>query len=160
MKNNFFFGCIILSFFIFFSCDKNKISQKYFEINEKKWTYANAFTFETEIKDTNQLYNIFFQVRHTNLYAFNNLWILVKTKYPDGKTYEKRVELVLSDERGNWVGNCSSDICDAKIPFQYDARFNKKGKYYFIIEQNMRKNPLDEILAIGLRVEISDSKKG
>jgi len=159
MKSRVFFSVLMLVV-IFAACDKNKVLQRYIEIENKEWTYANTLTFETEISDTNKLYNIFLQVRHTDLYTFNNLWVLVKTKYPDGKVFEKRVELVLSDERGNWVGNCSSDICVAKIPFQYDARFNKAGKYYFTIEQNMRKNPLPEILAIGMRVEISETAKG
>lgn len=142
------------------SCDNSNIYQKYTDIPDKNWTYSNISEHKVSINDTNKLYNIYVNIRHTNNYTFNNLWVVVHTKFPSGKTIEKRLDLPLSDERGQWLGKCSSDICDSKIPIQYDARFNEKGEYHFTIEQNMRKNPLPEVLAVGLRVELSEVKKG
>jgi gliding motility-associated lipoprotein GldH len=40
-----------------------------------------------------------------------------------------------------------------QVPFLIDYKFPVKGTYTFVIEQNMRDNPLREVNDVGIRVE-------
>jgi gliding motility-associated lipoprotein GldH len=63
------------------------------------------------------------------------------------------VELVLADERGQWMGDGMGDIWDNRIVFKKDFVFPQPGKYRFELEQAMRINPLPGIMDVGMRIE-------
>ncbi len=144
------FICLLLV-----SCDKNVVmeSQQYF-VNDK-WDYADAKTFTAEIKDTVQHYNIYISARHGFNFEWRNMWVKIETTFPDGRQFEKRVNLVLSEPNGEWHGDVLGDNCDIQIPIQERAYFPQLGKYTFKLSQDMRVNPLNYMKAIGLRIEIA-----
>jgi gliding motility-associated lipoprotein GldH len=51
------------------------------------------------------------------------------------------------------------DIYEHRIPIQQNAIFPKPGLYRFTFEQNMRQNPLPEMLSVGLRIEKAAPRK-
>jgi gliding motility-associated lipoprotein GldH len=144
-----FTGCLL----IFSSCDRKRIFEENKQITDYKWNYADAPTFVTEVKDTNTHYNVIVNVRHSFEFEWRNLWVKIQTTLPDGRTSEKRINLVLSEPDGHWHGDCLGDNCDLQIPIQENAIFPVPGKYTFKITQDMRVNPLPLVKSIGLRIE-------
>ena len=118
-----------------------------------EWQYSDAKTFSAEIKDTVQLYNIYVSARHGFNFEWRNLWVNIETTFPDGKQYERRVNLILSNADGVWHGDCLGDNCDILIPIQENAFFPEIGKYTFKISQDMRVNPLNNLKSFGMRIE-------
>ena len=140
------------------SCNPNRIFEKNTDIPNNVWDKEFKPEFEFEITDTNLVYSLSINVRHTNFYQFNNLWIMAYTTFPDGKTTASRVELPLADKDGKWHGDCLGDICDANVFIQEKTLFNQVGKYKLTFEQIMRNKSLNldqlpSIMAIGLKVE-------
>ena len=117
------------------------------------WDYAFRPEFDIRIQDTGSQYNMYVMLRHNNGYAYSNLWVLITMVKPDGSKQTQRVELPLADTEGRWMGSGIDDIFEHKIPIQQHARFNEPGEYRFILEQNMRVNPLPDIMAVGFRIE-------
>lgn len=118
-----------------------------------RWQYGDVKNFEVDIIDAASNYNLFVNVRHTDQYNFNNLWLIITTTYPDSTTRQDKVNIELSESDGNWTGTCVDGICYNSILVQSDFTFPQKGNYTFAIEQDMRINPITEILDIGLKIE-------
>src|SRR5690606_34071788 len=74
-----------------------------------------------------------------------------------GDTVEKksRIEIPLAETSGKWLGRGMGEIWEHRMPITRDDQpmiFPKPGTYEIRFEQNMRMNPLPEILDVGLRV--------
>ncbi len=135
------------------ACSSNAVMEEQQQIKENNWDYADSKTFTAQITDTVQHYNIYVSVRHGFNFEWRNMWVKIETTFPDGKTYERRVNLLLSDADGVWHGDCLGDNCDMLISIQDNAFFPQTGKYTFKVSQDMRVNPLPHIKTIGMRLE-------
>jgi len=140
------------------SCDRNKVYEEYVEFDEIAWGLDNPVNFEFEVEDTVGLHNVYINVRHANLYQFNNLWMFVTSSAPNGTINVDTVECVLADIEGKWLGEGLGDIWDIQIPWKQNVRFPYKGKYRVECVQGMRIDKLPGIMGIGLRVETADEK--
>ena len=149
----------ITTLFILSSCTKNNVYENNRLIHSTNWKASDTLSYNVNISDTSSLYNLFITIRHTEDYPYRNIWLLIYTKFPDGKTLNKRTELTLADEDGKWQGQGVNNIWDDRILLQNDAYFNKAGQYSFALEQDMRQNPLPGIMAVGLRIENTGVKK-
>ncbi len=146
----------ILTFAVFLvACDENRIFEENKDIANQSWDYEDVIPFEASITDTNLRYNVYVNLRHTNQYANSNLWVLLYTTFPSGEKLERRVELPLASKEGKWYGNHSGSLVSHQILIQSNAVFPEIGTYRFEIEQNMRRNPLKEVLDVGIRVEMA-----
>ncbi|MEO8760998.1 MAG: gliding motility lipoprotein GldH [Bacteroidia bacterium] len=154
---------IALCFFtvcILASCNKNVVFSKYERIEETKgWPAKQLINFETEMTDTNQLYDVYINVRNAETYPFKNLFMFLHTTYPNGTISLDTIECVLASEQGHWLGKGLGDLYDNTILFKKNARFKHAGKYKFAFEQVMRygnKNEIDPlflIMDIGITIE-------
>ena len=135
------------------ACDPKMIIDEYKPIAARSWSYDNTPEFTIEVMDTSQRYNLYFNLRNTGNYGYNNLFVLFHIKAPDGKEDTKRLNFLLADNDGRWLGKGLGDLYDNQILVLKEMRFDKAGKYTFAIEQNMRDNPLVGITDVGLRIE-------
>ncbi|SFD33321.1 gliding motility-associated lipoprotein GldH [Chitinophaga sp. CF118] len=139
------------------SCQPMKMDtyEKNLEIPGHQWSYSHKPVFEVTLQpqDTAYVYNIYVNVRHKDSYPYSNIWLVVNTQFPEGQPIPQRVELPLADMSGKWLGSGLDDIYEHQIPIQQRAILNKPGTYRFTFEQNMRQNPLPDIMNVGLRIE-------
>jgi gliding motility-associated lipoprotein GldH len=130
------------------------VFEKNIAIPSQTWDYGFTPSVDFNVSDTNAAYNVYVVCRHTDAYAYKNLWLFLSTRKPGDKAALKdRFELTLQDNAGRWYGTGMDDIWEQRIPLYQDLHFNKTGTYTVTFEQNMRDNPLKCILNIGLRVE-------
>ena len=141
------------SLLILFSCNKNTIYSKYQSFDKYDWYRNNKAIFETEITDLNSLHDINLMVRHTDAYPYSNLFLFLTTKYPDGKIVTDTLECVLSNSKGEWLGNGGGDIFDLSMALKKNLRFPLAGKYQFTFEQGMRTDPLPLIMDFGMEIK-------
>jgi gliding motility-associated lipoprotein GldH len=147
--------------FVCFSCLAGCMSSPYYQkdtaLPGNEWSYVTRPSFKFEIKDTTSLYNLYFIIRHTDAYPFSNIWISIYTKQPGDSTFQKsRIEIPLAETSGKWLGRGMGEILEQRMPITRNDNpmiFQKPGMYEIRFEQNMRVNPLPEILQLGLRVE-------
>lgn len=137
------------------SCNKNVVYSEYKTFKEEAWYAKDKAVFDLEMTDTQSLNNISLMVRHGDAYPFNNLFLFVSTKYPDGKILTDTMEIVLASQKGEWLGSGVGDIFDFKVPVKKNVRFPLAGKYQFSFEQAMRVDPLPMVLDFGFEIEKS-----
>ncbi len=138
------------------SCNKNIVYSEYRKFKDYEWFAKDKAVFEVEIKDTQSLNNISLMIRHADSYPFNNIFLFVTTKYPDGKVLTDTMEVVLANKKGEWQGSGVGDIFDFKVPVKKNVRFAQAGKYEFSFEQGMRTDPLPLIMDFGIEIEKSE----
>lgn len=142
-------------FLLLTACNKNVVYSKYQTFKENEWFAKDKAIFDVDITDTQSLTNISLMIRHADGYPFSNLFLFVKTKYPDGKILSDTMEIILATQKGEWQGSGAGDIYDLKVPIKKNVRFVLPGKYEFSFEQGMRVDPLPLIMDLGFEIEKS-----
>jgi len=154
----YFIGIKILLVFFMTSCrqldvyEKNKVFSKY------EWNAKDTVSGSIEIKDSGAYYNLFFVIRHTDRYKYNNIWIDCGIKKPGDQQYHfNKFELFLGDDLNGWYGSGMNDIWDLRIKLNDGpVKFNKGVVEYQIVNV-MRDNPLAQVMSSGFRVEKTPS---
>jgi gliding motility-associated lipoprotein GldH len=163
-RNKHYFGrALIVTIFIVGAlisgcADENLVFEQNVEIPGAKWVVTDKAIMDFEITDTVSQHNFLINVRNTEAYPYRNLYVFVKTVFPNGKFSRDTVSIVLADATGRWVGNGSgylsmSEHVSNTIMYNYNKRFPLSGSYKVEIEQAMRVDTLDGIQNIGLRIE-------
>ncbi len=148
---------LILVSHLFTSCTHIDLFEKSVTIPGHAWknSYKPVFTFT--IKDTSAAYQLYFIIRHTDKYNYNNIYINLYAKQPGTDSAQKvRYDLRLGNNEDGWLGTGMDDIYEHRIlltPAGKEFHFIKPGDYTFTIEQIMREDPLENVLNAGLRIE-------
>ncbi len=135
------------------SCRHNTIVDTTKEIEGRVWNSSDIVKFSVPVTDTLVSYNYYINVRNSADYAYSNLFLFIKTFYPNGKISIDTVECFLADKEGKWLGNRSGDKIDNRILFRKSFRFRMLGTYSFEFEQAMRTEALQGIESFGIRIE-------
>ena len=144
----------VCSLLILLSCDPDRVYEKNIKIPEGIWDKDNKVSFEVFIDDTVSAHNLYVNVRNTSLYPFSNLYLFIETTAPSGHTIRETFEIILSDDRGKWLGNGLGDIWDLQQIYKDNVRFAQRGKYTIEYQQSMRMDRLPFVLDVGLRIEV------
>ena len=151
MKKN---RVLILVLACFFSCRQLDIFEKNTNIPGMQWKSNVAVSGTFMIQDTTVSYNLLIVIRHTDAYRYNNLWLKVGIQAPGDTLRLQRKEFELGNDARGWEGLGMSDIWELRKPLNnIPGRFKKPGLYHFSIYQDMREDPLPNILSAGLRIE-------
>lgn len=143
----------LLGALLFVSCDSARIFEQNQEIPESGWAQSNVVKFDVDIKDPATAAHFYVNVRNADGYPYANVFLFIKTVFPNGKFSSDTLECVLADENGKWLGTGIGDLYDNQIPFKRNVRFPQAGTYHFEIEQGMRMENVPLILDVGLRIE-------
>ena len=136
------------------SCTTTDLYEKTAVIPAHGWKSSFIPSFSFNITDTNASYRIYFVIRHTDKYHFNNIFVNLKFKRPGHDSTETdRFDLKLANDDAGWLGSGMDDIYEQRIPVDLGYHFSKPGTYSYSIEQIMREDPLENVLNAGLRIE-------
>lgn len=134
------------------SCVNNTAFEQNNAIKDQNWTYDQKPSFNVPISDNSAKYNIYINLRHTNKYAYANLSVLLNEKGNKltDTAYKNDINLVETD--GRWLGKSSGSLYEVEYLAKENYSFPDTGVYIFSIEQNMRVNPLKDIVDVGIKV--------
>ena len=153
MKINKYWPVLILSVFIFFSCDRNRVYDESIPIKNQIWNNKEHAIFKVNIQDTIHAHNIYVNVRNAGNYEYANIFLFITVTSPSGNTNRDTFDCVLADAKGKWYGSGYGDLFDNRILYKTNIFFPDTGTYIFDIEQAMRKGELENISDIGIRIE-------
>lgn len=149
-KNLLIIGIIAI---VFIACDKNRVYDSSKSIDSEQWHYQKYLKFDVSIDDTVSLHKFYINIRNNNEYEYQNIYLFLTTKLPDGKKSQDTLLCYLADEKGKWLGTGLGDIKDSKLLLKDNLRFPQKGTYSFSLTQAMRKDIINGIVDIGIRIE-------
>jgi gliding motility-associated lipoprotein GldH len=143
-----FIVCLLLC-----SCNKNVLYTEYRKFDGDQWYAKNKAVFDVDIKDNSSLNNVSLMIRHADAYPYSNMFLFLETTYPDGKTVVDTMEVIMSNNKGEWLGSGAGDIYDLKVPIKRNVKFPLTGKYKFSFQQAMRTDPLPMVMDFGFEIE-------
>ena len=154
-KNHLFFhlvfclaSCTFLS-----SCETIDLYERVATIPRQEWKSNFKPQFNFNIKDTQTRYDIFVVFRHNEKYEFNNVWISLTYQLKGQPAVSGQYELPLANNDG-WIGTAMDDLYEHRIRITPPGGLAlKAGEYTFTVGQIMRKDPLKNVLNVGLRIE-------
>jgi len=160
MRDNF---CVILLFLfiVFTSCDSSHVYDEYKSLSNG-WDKDSSVEFNITSPDTSKQYNLFLNVRNTSDYKYSNLFLIVETNYPNGKSIKDTLEYMMAKPNGEFLGTGFSDLKENKFWYKKEFKFTENGNYKIKIQHAMRENGnvqgievLEGISDVGFRIEKS-----
>lgn len=139
------------------SCRAIDLYEKTAAIPGHQWKSSFVPSFTFTVKDTAVPYQLFFIIRHSDRYHYNNIYIDLSTRQPGSDSVQTgRYDLRLGTDSEGWLASGMDDIYEHRIPLTpVGGRFyfRKPGEYTFAIKQIMREDPLEQVYNVGLRIE-------
>ena len=133
-----------LVLFSLVACTNNVVFKGDKEVG-KYWHTDSLITFYFEILDTINTYDVNLNIRHTNSYSYQNLYIFIHTTNPLGVTTVDTLNCILADKTGRWKSQGTGDVLKYSTHIKKLARYESSGKYKVQIEQAMRYGKLPQI---------------
>jgi len=147
------FSIIFLSSIILLqSCNTIDVYEQTIPIPKHEWSSSLRLNFTPVIKDSLAYYNIYFVLRHTESYHFNNIWIDFTATFPNDTARTQRLNIQLATGNG-WLGTSMDDIIEQRLLINKQPIRLSAGTYKFSLSQIMREDPLQNILNAGIRLE-------
>lgn len=144
------------------SCDSKAVYDTYKTL-PNEWHKDSITKFTFKAPDTTDNYNLYVNLRNTNVYKFSNLFLIVELNYPNGKAVKDTLEYKMAAPNGELLGTGFSDVKENKLwfrGFKNKFQFTEEGEYNINIQHAMRKNGevngitnLKGITEVGFRVE-------
>lgn len=141
------------------SCDKQMVYDRY-ESLPNQWERDSIARFSFNAPDTLQPYNLFINLRNTSDYNYNNLFLITRMTFPNGRVVGDTLEYRMAKPSGEWLGTGFGEVKANKLWYKENFRFNEDGTYELSIEQAMRKggefrsiDTLAGVTEIGFRIE-------
>jgi gliding motility-associated lipoprotein GldH len=148
------YGILLLSsvVWVFLSCEKMPVYEKSYAFDKHEWSQQTKPVFQFQINDTSKEYDFLLTVRTTTDYKYNNLWVYLNTKTPDGKSAREPFEIKIANPDGSWTGKKTGSIVENTLYFKR-RKMPLKGAYIFQLEQGVTQSHIDQILDIGLLIQ-------
>ena len=146
---------LLAGFFLglFISCNDQRFFEESVKIDDGEWPSDTILTFSTVITDTVSTYDISFDVRNDISYSYSNLYLFLKTIFPNGQVTRDTIECMLAAYDGKWLGSGTGSLRFNRFQFQQGIQFRIAGEYRFELEQAMRVEVLKGIKDIGIRID-------
>lgn len=148
---------VLMVSYLLTACNTVDLYEKSASIPGHAWASSFKPSFTFTIRDTSVPYKMFFVIRHTDKYSFNNIYINIISKVPGADTTQTGpLPLELATNEKGWLATGMDDIYEHRIQLSdagKDFYFRKPGEYTFTVEQIMRQDPLKNVLSAGLRIE-------
>lgn len=145
------------------ACDKNQIFDQY-QSTKNGWHRDTLVQFSWK-QESAEPVNLFIQLRNNEKYAFNNLFVIAKLKFPNQKVLVDTLEYTMANPDGKFIDQGFSSIVTNQLYYKEKLTL-EKGDYTITLEQANRKNGsvkplevLDGVTDVGFRVEKVDLKK-
>lgn len=133
------FFLILISLLFFYSCDGKFVISETRTISGS-WDINNTIEFTIPELDSLKKYNVYLNLRNTNDYPFNNIFLIASMDFPNGKVVTDTLEYRMANPDGTWLGSGIGSIKDNKLWYKENIRFYESGNYTLRISQAVRNN--------------------
>lgn len=138
---------------VFISCSNPNNYSEFVDFGEdNRWQKDDVRTFNFDIADDTQTYNLTFKFSHVYDYQFATVPINFTIENPTGGMENLSIDLAIKDSAGEELAECGGDICDLKYSLKEKIKL-QKGKYKVTISHSFEGPYLPNVLGIGLNVE-------
>jgi gliding motility-associated lipoprotein GldH len=122
--------------------------QEYAEFKDfdEGWKKSDTLQFKFLQPDTTDLYNLYFNIRVDQKYAFNNIYLISKIRFPHGKIVQDTLEYRMAKPSGELLGVGGTGTKESKLWYKQGVTFPEEGSYTVSVRQAMRKRGKEKAL--------------
>ena len=135
------------------SCSNSTVYKQDIKVNEQAWDYKNQLSYELELNDIHQNYNLLINLKYLKTYSYNNIFFFVDIIDPEEVIYRDTIECPMAWPSGKWMGESSGDYIEQQLIYRPNIHFPIKGTYQVKIQQAMRDTLLKKISSIGIELQ-------
>lgn len=135
------------------ACQENYYFEETIELPINGWSVDDPISFEFNIVDSLDKFDLFLDVDHHTDYNYQNLYIKIDTEYPDKKLLSDTLSFDLANSFGNWNGKCSGESCNLRVFLAQQIRFRQVGDYKISISQHSRDIIVSHIDKLSIRLK-------
>lgn len=160
---------LIITAISLMGCVQKNVYSEYQSVPVIGWNADSVLTYTWSIDDTAATYRILIDVRHTELYPYQNLWFFINKPYSSTPLYRCRrsdlpysqdtIEFYLADERGQWLGKKYGGYIKMPVLYEEAYKFDSIGEYTMTIQQGMRTERLRGVSDVGVIIRKNDELK-
>jgi len=144
------------------ACDDTRTYEQISDFENRQWISTDKPQFEFIIKDINQRYNLYSDIRNSVSYPYSRFFFTYYLQDSTGADLQKRLvtEFLFDAKTGKPYGKSGiGDLYDHRFLLLENYQFQYEGKYRVVFEQFMRMDTLQGIMSVGLRVERAEKAK-
>jgi len=104
------------------------------------WKQNEKIEFQIPQLDSLKTYNVFLNLRNSNEYPFNNIFLIVDMDFPHGRTITDTLEYRMAAPDGSWLGDGLGSVKESKLWYKEAIRFTEEGTYTLRVSQAVRNN--------------------
>lgn len=139
----------------FCSCQNRSSYQQTEPLPASGWKLGRVLSFEDSLSsEAPETLQFEVNLRHSNLYPYQNVWLYIQTRCSDGTTRVDSVDWKLSEPNGRWLGagwgslyTVSYKLPDLKIKKTVEKRW-----FSIKIQHGLRDENVQGIENIGIRL--------
>lgn len=155
------------SYYLFFmlfvvSCNQNHVFDEFQHVGSE-WKKNDIKEFSFVSPDTTDNYNLFINIRNTNEYKYNNLFLIAAIECPNGKVVSDTLQYRMAGPDGKLLGSGMTAIKENKLWYKGHAsnfKFEELGDYKLKLSHAVRAygevdadDKLIGITDVGFRIE-------
>lgn len=147
------FGFLVVCICLFSisGCTEKATYLEFKDVPGSNWNYSDTLTYTLQLEEDLSNPELELVVRNSSVYAFQNFWVHIDHYQDSVKVDEFRHEIFLADNAGRWLGKKSGALYTTYTPLTLSEGLS--GKNELRITQVMRKNPLEGIQSVGVKVK-------
>jgi len=140
---------------VLFACDTNRVYETNTDLADEQWTKDQIVSFDFDIEDANQAYNLYANIRNAQHYPYHNLYYQYELRDSVGTGLKKELQniILFEPKTGEPFGEGLGDIFDHRQLLLEQFKFPAPGSYSMSLQQYMRNDTLPLIMSVGVRVE-------
>ena len=146
---------LLLLLTLSWGCNSDRIYEKNVDFPNRVWPSDSVASFEFRIPDANVPYDIFYNIRNTLSYPFQNIYITYYLEDSIGNVL--KTELINRNlflpKTGKPKGEGLGDIYSHQFLLIPDYKFEHQGLYKLRLQQYMRLDSLPEVVSLGLKIK-------
>lgn len=148
------FLIVVISSFAFCSCSSDSVFEENVDLEDKTWLGSDSIQFSFRIEDQAKKYDVFYNIRNTITYPYQNLYMSYYLKNNEGDTLsEDLVNVILFDPKtGKPHGTGLGDIFSHQFKIIPHYQFPDTGVYSLQLKQSMRRDSLPNVMSVGITI--------
>lgn len=139
------------------ACSSDKEFQEKYDFEDQTWPVDELPEFTIEVAETNLEYDVYYSIRHTQDYPFQNMYVQVRITGTEGEVLKSELQnVVLFDPKsGEPKGSGLGSLITRNVRGLRNFQFPEAGVYTFQFEQRNRAEVTTGIDSFGIWLEAS-----
>lgn len=138
------------------ACDADRVYEVNHEFTDRSWRVTDEPRYVFAIRDTSTTYALHYNIRNSLDYPYSRIFVMYHLLDSSGNELERKLVWndLFDEKTGEPFGDSGlGDLYDHRFPLDNEVKFPFPGRFTIRLEQRMRQDTLQGVIAAGVRVD-------